>query len=55
MAGHHSDCKKKALLIAVQDNCVEGFPKLIHAQHDAKQLQRFLIGIFKYLCTLASC
>jgi len=37
--------KKKALLIVVEDNGVEGFPRLPHAQHDARNLQRLLIGI----------
>ena len=47
--------KKKALLIAVQDNRVEGFPKLMHAQHDAEQLRCLLTGILKYLSLFASC
>lgn len=58
MAGFHSSSDRpfsgKALLIAVQNNGVEGFPILYHAQHDAKELLHFLIGIFEILSTSAS-
>lgn len=52
-----TDCpgngKKKALLIGVKNNGVEGCSKLDHAQRDAKEVQRLLIGILSiYLLLL---
>lgn len=53
MARVHSDClvsgKKKAFLIAVEDNTLRGFRKLYNAQSDAKKLRQLLIGIFNLL------
>ena len=46
MANLYSNCpasgKRTALLIAVQDNRVDDFPKLVNPHRDAKELQRFL-------------
>lgn len=56
MAHIHSDRlvsdKKKALLIAIEN--VRGFPTLYHAQRDAEELRRLLIGIFNLLPPHAS-
>ena len=46
MANLYSNCpvsgKRTALLIAVPDNRVDDFPKLVNPHRDAKELQRFL-------------